>query len=215
MNERASTAGSRWRNRWEEALSACSKLGGDARPLIVREPVGETRVTEVERRIGVDLPASFRRVLLEFSSEVEFSWFAPDGHDFPKPFNQIFCGGCSWSLNALPEIQESVQGWIAQVFPNPNDAYDRVWHDKLGFLKVGNGDVLAFDLGPASRGAVVYLSHDDGEGHGCRLGSDFEDFITRWSELGCPGAEDWQWLPFVKEPQGPIDPDGIRAAQWR
>lgn len=56
------------------------------------------------------------------------------GRDLPKPFHQIFCGGCSWSLRRLPEIHESLKGWVSTVFPNPTDPYDRVWHQKLGFL---------------------------------------------------------------------------------
>ena len=171
-------------------------------------------IETVEKQIGVTLPPAFRRVLLEFSAEVEFSWFLPDGRDLPEPFHEIFCGGCSWSLRRLPEIQESLKGWVSTVFPNPTDPYDRVWHQKLGFLEVGNGDMLAVDVAPASSGRVVYLSHDDGEGHGRCLGYDFADFVGRWSELGCPGAEDWQWLPFASD-KGPIEPNGSRAREWR
>ena len=215
MTERFGLEPFRWRSRWREALQACSRLGGEARPLEIGPAADPAAVDGIERQLGVALPAAFRRVLLELSAEVEFSWYLPDGYDLPKPFHQIFGGGCSWSLRRLPEIQESLSGWVSSVFPNPADPYDRVWHDKLGFMEVGNGDMLALDLAPASFGRVVYLSHDDGEGHGYFLGDDFPDFIGRWSELGCPGAEDWQWLPFTEDKHGPLQPNGGRAAEWR
>lgn len=38
---------------------------------------------------------------------------------------------------------------------------------KLGFMNVPNGDVIAFDMKESEiNPSVVYLSHDDGEGHG-------------------------------------------------
>ena len=37
---------------------------------------------------------------------------------------------------------------------------------KLGFMNVPNGDVIAFDMKESEiNPSVVYLSHDDGEGH--------------------------------------------------
>ncbi len=68
--------------------------------------------------------------------------------------------------------------------------YNVVWHGKLAFHDVPSGDQLAFDLNEPSN-PVVYLSHDDGEGHGYRLGNDFIDFVERWSMVGCTGPEDW------------------------
>jgi hypothetical protein len=57
---------------------------------------------------------------------------------------------------------------------------------------VGNEDLLALDLADATRGAVVYLSHDDDEGHGYKLAPDFADLVRRWMPLACTGSEDWQ-----------------------
>src|SRR5262249_9542796 len=126
----------------------------------------------------------------------------------------IFGGECSWSLTRLAEIEQGRKGWIECCFPNIEDEYDRVWHNKLAFLEVGNGDMLALDLSLPSV-PVVYMSHDDGEGHGYRLGADFTDFITRWTLLGCPGAEDWQMLPFISSPTSLLAPDCENARLWR
>ena len=205
----------RWRSRWREALEACSRSGGEARPLVIGPPADSAAVDRVEKQIGMALPAAFRRVVLEFSAEMEFSWFLSDGYEPPDPFNGIFSGGCSWTLHRLADIQDSLNGWVSSAFPNPDNPYDRVWHNKLGFLEVGNGDMLALDLAPASAGQVVYLSHDAGDGHGYSLGHDFADFVGRWSELGCPGAEDWQWLPFTRDQGSLLDAQGHRAREWR
>lgn len=51
------------------------------------------------------------------------------------------------------------------------DDYDKVWYRKLPFLEVGKGDFVAIDIGSDDAEPVVYLSHDDGEGHGYILGT--------------------------------------------
>jgi hypothetical protein len=47
------------------------------------------------------------------------------------------------------------------------------------------------------------------------LGRDFEDYIDRLSRLGCVGAEDWQWAPFVEDAYSGLLPDGPAAIRWR
>jgi hypothetical protein len=61
---------------------------------------------------------------------------------------------------------------------------------------------------------VIYLSHDDGQGHGFVLGHDFVDFVDRWSRLGCPGPEDREWLQFCRSPKGGLEPDGDTGRAW-
>lgn len=36
-----------------------------------------------------------------------------------------------------------------------------------------------------------------------------------FSPLGCPGPEDWQWLPFTSKGTTMLDPDGEAARAWR
>ncbi|MBV9851382.1 MAG: hypothetical protein JO250_17065 [Armatimonadetes bacterium] len=74
---------------------------------------------------------------------------------------------------------------------------------------------MAFDLSVVLDAPVVYLSHDGGEGHGCRLGDNFRDFTERHSLLGCPGNEWWQMMPFLNDAGSGLDPDGRNARQWR
>ncbi len=89
------------------------------------------------------------------------------------------------------------------------------WHGKLAFYETGNGDLIAFDLAEDRYGQVVYLSHDDGEGHGYVLARDFRDLLARWLPLGCTGGEDWQWLPFTAGPDSGFEPYAEPAMTWR
>lgn len=203
-----------WVSRWEASLKACELKGGETRDLFISDPAPEADIRSVESIIGFNLPVDFRKVLLEFSSAVRFSWFLPDEAELPEEFREIFGGGCSWNLARLVEVEERRRSWVRECFPNANDPYDLVWHNKLAFLEVGNGDLLALDLNLLNS-SVVYLSHDDGEGHGYRLGDNFIDFIERWSLLGCPGAEDWQMLPFISSSTSGLQPHGENAIKWR
>ena len=62
---------------------------------------------------------------------------------------------------------------------------------------------------------MVYLSHDDGEGHGHVLANDAIDLVQRWTRLACVGGEDWQWLPFKPGKDLALAPECANADQWR
>jgi hypothetical protein len=204
-----------WPRRWNAALEACTKLGGEAKELIISEPATENEIQAVEAELGIRLPEGFRSVLLNFAAKVSFSWFLPDTPEPPSEMEGIFCGDCTWDLAKFGEIDKERQGWIREVFPDADNLYHAVWHNKLAFHQVGNGDYLAIDLNLSATSPVVYLSHDDGKGHGYHLGRNFVDFIECWSMLGCPGAEDWQWLPFTSSSTSGIDPRCKNAQIWR
>jgi len=90
----------------------------------------------------------------------EFSLAAARDILLPEQFRELFCGGFSLSLEALPEHERGRFGG-EQTFPDPNDPYDVVWHQKLGVIPVMNGDYLGIDLRAGHQGEIVYLSHDD------------------------------------------------------
>ena len=138
-----------------------------------------------------------------------------DGVDFDVPFGGIFSGGLDWSLHGLVEQHRDYQEWVDECFSDPEEPYDAIWHDTLGFAHAPNGDCIAVDLTPGRVGEVVYLSHDDGEGHGYVLAQSLDDLLDRWVPLACPGPEDWQWLSFVPFDFGPIDPAGENGLAWR
>ncbi len=202
----------RWRRHAEDALRACEAHGGDAQALVIEPPASRTDVEAVEAQLGAPLPGSFRRVLLEFSAKFELAWSLPS--ECVTPFQDIFRGGVYWDLEHVVQFEEGRRGWVTEVFPNEEDAYDRVWHHKLGIEEVGNGDVIALDIRQPGE-PMTYLSHDDGEGHGYVIGESFEDAIDRRLRVGGVGPEDCQWLPFTATARSGLDPDGANARQWR
>ncbi|HTK66243.1 MAG TPA: SMI1/KNR4 family protein [Pseudonocardia sp.] len=182
--------------------------------LIMEPPASASEVAAMEERIGFRLPESFRRVVTSVSQRVDFDWFSPDGYDFQEPFDNIFRGSLSWSLAWLPDLLAYHQGAIDVVFPDPDDPYDVVWHNKFPIMSVGNGDYLAIDPEGESAGRVVYLSNGQSDCHGFTMASSFEDLLVRWIPLGCPGGEDWQWKLFYSADAGGIDPTSEIAQEW-
>ena len=201
----------RWKSLWEQAAQGCRNRGGHVVTLTVAPPASESAVQEIEARLGQRIPASLREFFLHHSAEVAVYWQLDDEPDVPG-LGGIACGEAKWSLAALPEVVASHQKWIDVAWNDPTDEYDRVWHGKFAFQAVPNGDMFAIDL--ASQ-AVVYLSCEDGEGHGFLLGADFIDFVDRWSALGLVGPEDWQWIPFTPTPDSFLLPDSEAGLSWR
>ena len=65
-------------------------------------------------------------------------------------------------------------------------------------------------------GPVVYLSHEGDEDlHGRRLGLDFAEFMTRWSNLGCPGPEMWALEPFYDRRERRLRDAGPAVDRWK
>lgn len=174
-----------------------------------------SQISEIESAMGTSIPPSLRNVFASYSRAVDIAWQLPDGNEPPEPFDEVFGGQLTFSLDQLPETQSDYREWVEECFSDPDNAYDRVWHNKFAFLKVPNGDFVAIDVAQKSTQPVLYLSHDDGEGHGYKLGHDAEDFIDRFLRVGCPGPEDWQWLPFVSDAASGILPDCDNAVKWR
>ena len=193
----------------ERLAGNLASRGVKVKPLVFEPPATVAQVAAAEAQIGAPLPDSFRRVLLEVSQHVEFVWF--EDREFPAPFQQNFSGDLHWSIELMPYFEEGRQGWIDAQFSNPADPYDVVWHDKVVFYEVGNGDHFAFDRS----GAVIYLSHDGGEGHGYQLANSFDDLLARWLPLACVGGSDWQWLPFTADASSGLDPTTKHAGAWR
>lgn len=140
--------------------SVCLQGARRRRPLLVIGPP-VLKVEAAEAELVLRLPESFRTVLGRFSAHVAFRWFLPEDLQPPEPFREIFAGQCEWDLGELVRIEEIRRGWIQHVFSNSDDPYDRVWHNKLAFLDVGNGDQIALDPNETPS-PVVYLSHEDG-----------------------------------------------------
>ena len=199
-----------------EALNANLEARGfDVRPMVFMPPAVEAEVRALEAELSVELPPSLRNALLKVSSHVEFRWFSPKGVTFQQPFQSTFSGDLHWSLALIRQFNQAKDSWLREVFPNADDPYDAIWHNKLAFFEVGNGDYLSLDLAAETYEQVVYLSHDDGEGHGYVLAENFGDLLRRWVPIACAGGDDWQWLPFTNGKSTMIDPESTNAIIWR
>lgn len=207
-----------WKDQWQEMVNGVRAMGGDGEGPHIAPPASEAEVLAVEEELGQPIPAALRSVLREYSASVRVEWTLPETlleervqPGLPDEFRDIFGGRLGWDLREFAELQSSLASWIEGCFPDPHNPYDAVWHGKFAFWNVPNGDLLALD----HDGAVVYLSHDDGEGHGLVLGRDFRDYVDRATQLGFPGPEDWQWLPFHgAEGLAPDSPSALRWREW-
>ena len=199
-------------------LEKIEDLGGETDPLTIEKPTTEEEIKAVEEQLGYILPPHFREVLLENTAHLEFGWDIDDIIDeedisLPDKLAEIFCGKLLFGLDLLLDYEEDRQDWEGEVYPNSDKEYDRVWHNKMSFFQVGNGDYIAIELEPENYGKVVYLSHDGSENHGLYIADNFKEFLMNYAAVGCTGGEDWQWEPFYSKGKG-IDPSSKNAKTW-
>ncbi len=194
------------------------KIGGDVEPICIRNPANERQIQALEKELGYTLPSELSEVFSTFTAGIKFYWNINDkldnNNDFlPDEFCEIFCGELQFDLDFILDYETDRKGWIESVYPNYEDEYDRIYHNKLAFQKVGNGDLIAIELEPENYGKVVYLSHDGSENHGRYMAENFKEFLLNYTSIGCTGGEDWQWEVFCTE-KG-IDAKGDNAKKWR
>ena len=199
-------------------LEKIEDLGGETDPLTIEKPATEEEIKAVEAKLGYTLPPHFREVLLENTAHLEFGWDIDDIIDeedisLPDKLAEIFRGKLLFGLDLLLDYEEDRQDWEGEVYPNSDKEYDRVWHNKMSFFRVGNGDYIAIELEPENYGKVVYLSHDGASNLGTYLADNFKEFLMNYASVGCTGGEDWQWEPFYTAGKG-IDPTSENALAW-
>ena len=199
-------------------LEKIEDLGGETDPLTIEKTATEEEIKAVEAKLGYTLPSHFREVLLENTAHLDFYWDINDITDegdisLPDKLVEIFRGQLLFGLDLLLDYEDDRKGWVKEVYPDYNNEYDRVWHNKMSFHQVGNGDYIAIELEPENYGKVVYLSHDGSENHGLYIASNFKEFLMNYAAIGCIGGEDWQWEPFYTKGKG-IDPTCENAQAW-
>ena len=199
-------------------LEKIEDLGGEVEPLTIEKPAKEEEVKAVEAKLGYTVPPHFREVLLENTAHLEFGWDIDDIIDeedisLPDKLAEIFRGKLLFGLDLLLDYEEDRQDWEGDAYPNSDKEYDRVWHNKMSFFQVGNGDYIAIELEPENYGKVVYLSHDGSENHGLYIADNFKEFLMNYAAVGCTGGEDWQWESFYSKGKG-IDPSSKNAKTW-
>lgn len=195
--------------------SAYESVGAETE-LTIEKPVAEDKVIKAEKELGMKLPLQIRNFLLEFSGKLDFSAWLPEEFELPEELEEIFSAAILISLEEIVNAEGARKEWQESCFSDEEDEYDAIWHNKLGIMTVPNGDVIAFDIGKDEvNPPVVYLSHDDGEGHGYILGKDFETYLENLLRIGACGNEDWQILPFCEDEEAGINPDCENAREYR
>ena len=199
-------------------LEKIKDLGGEVEPLTIEKPATEEEIKAVEEQLGYILPPHFRKVLLENTAHLDFYWDINDIMDegdisLPDKLVEIFRGQLLFGLDLLLDYEDDRKGWVKEVYPDYNNEYDRVWHNKMSFHQVGNGDYIAIELEPENYGKVVYLSHDGSENHGLYIADNFKEFLMNYAAIGCTGGEDWQWEPFYTKGKS-LDPTCENAQAW-
>jgi len=199
-------------------LEKIEDLGGEIEPLTIEKPAIEDEIKAIEAQLGYTLPPHFREVLLENTAHLDFYWDINDITDegdisLPDKLVEIFRGQLLFGLDLLLDYEDDRKGWVKEVYPDYNNEYDCVWHNKMSFHQVGNGDYIAIELEPENYGKVVYLSHDGSENHGLYIADNFKEFLMNYAAIGCTGGEDWQWEPFYTKGKG-LDPTCENAQAW-
>lgn len=152
--------------------------------------------------------------MITISAHFEFKWFLPDGFKLPRELIEVTSGELHWGLNFIKNFNKEKDAWVAKVFTDHNDEYDKVWHNKFAFQEIANGDYIAIDMEPDTYGKIVYLSHDYDDSNGYVMANSFTELLNNWIQIGCAGGESWQWLPFCKDPVSGIDPQCTNALLW-
>lgn len=193
-----------WQDQLDVLYKVYSEICGAKKVEYTRDICAtQDEVVEAERKLLIPIPKSLRDVFLFFSKEINFYACLPDEFALPLELRGIFSASFTVSMEELLLAEENRKSWVEGCFSNPDDDYDKIWHKKLGFMTVANGDIIAFDLNdPNDDKKVVYLSHDDGEGHGVVLGENFEEYFSNLLLIGGCGNEDWQMMPFIDKVKG-------------
>lgn len=202
--------------KWE-SLKEMESKGWDIHKLQIEKPATIEWINRIEKTTNQTFPDDFKTVLTQFSSAVRINWHMND--DNVQEFNNIFCGagyGYVWDAELLIDIYEDYQGWLQDCWTDPNDAYGGIYYDKVPFIAVPNGDLIAFNKEIIDgKSEVIYLSHDDGELHGKRLAKNFVEFIDKWSNIGLAGTEEWQMSPFYDYEKEELSSDNEQVRLWK
>lgn len=208
----------RWIDNWKWINDVAEKRNWNIIDrLEIGPPIGQIELGQIEKEIGTKLPPSYVDVVTNYSRAVTF-YIDIEGEEPEGEFNPLFSIGYEglWSVEDLPVMKISYDNWVKECFPDADNDYDRVWHNKIPFISVATGDLIAFDVSVnTDEFPVVFLSHDGSEFHGKRLGYNFTDFMTRWSNIGCFGPEDWQLEVFHDTNENVLLLDGDKVERWK
>lgn len=208
-----------WIERWEKTLNAVRAAGGEGDEIMVAPPAKEAEIVATESKIGRRLPASFRRVLLEFSGSVCVSWrLLSADHLAREEVGRAYAGDVLISLRGVEGAERCRRDDCMGFEKRPRVGPEPLarWTRSLAWWEL-DGSAVAFDMrGEGSDAAVVTLERDVCWGDSWAwLAPDFLEFMDRWTRIGSVGPIWWMLDPFIKKPWGGLDPDSEHARAWR
>jgi hypothetical protein len=206
----------KWIENINWILTIAKKRHWDTEELEIKSTVTANDFISLENHLDITYPDDFKEILTNYSSGILLNWQI-EGEETEGEYKEIFCGGGRgylWDFSTLKDDYENYQGWIKECFSNEDDEYDKVWYNKIPFLDVPNGDVIAFGEKATTGNPVIYLSHDGSDFHGHKLGDNFVDFITKWTKLGCIGTEEWQFEVFYDYERMELKTEGQTFENW-
>ncbi|MGF7035978.1 hypothetical protein J2T17_007029 [Paenibacillus mucilaginosus] len=190
--------------------------------LQVHAPADEQKIRQVEQLLNRAIPASFRQVLLSWSSQVLFFWSLYGtasslslenkdthlSHEVIIPEigqRKISCGGYMegiWNAEKLADYEKFRRDhlWL-------DTEWNHFWRDSFIFTLHGNGSCFGIY---EPTGEVIYLSIHQ-EMHGWRVGSSFETFIYHWFGIGCAGHWGEDFLLFAEPPGSYVHSDSLNS----
>lgn len=197
-----------WKRDWKWVIAAMERKAEQATDeleifvsdLEIAPPVPLERVRAWERAQSLVLPSEFVDVLTQFSASVTLHWQVDDDEDLEPPAYYLLGSsggdwGYLWDFDSLARYNENLRGWLPTRATEEEEAAGLVWQNKVAFNYLPTGDLWAFDVSQGVDNCpVVFLGHEHGSDHGMRLGLNFVDFMTRWSNLGCPSLLSLRWL---------------------
>jgi hypothetical protein len=196
-----------WQRRLSLVGASIKRFGGEASDFLVGQPASEAALAEVERELGRPLPAGLRARFRDDAELVHFEWSLRDSFEpLPEELVGLTMGRWHWALGDIVEC-EGLRAAHARTHTGEH------WQHSLAFAYLQNGDFLAVDTRGAA-GRVILLSDSDSTVDGAVLGRDMEDFLGRWTVLGCPGAEVDDLAPFLRATRA-LEPNGPAGKLWR
>ncbi|AWK04431.1 SMI1/KNR4 family protein [Flavobacterium crocinum] len=210
----------KWIENWNWILAIAKKRNWDFESIKIQPKIVIDQINKLEEELSIKYPDDFKIILTEYSSRVILGWQINDD-DPEKEFSSIFsgAGGVSdyktkpylWDFDLLPDLYQTYLSWLKNCYNNPLDSYGKHYYNKIPFIEVPNGDLIAFN----QNDEVMYLSHDDGPLHGEKLADNFIEFITLWSNLGCIGTESEQLQVFYDSENQKLITNDPKIKRWK
>ena len=206
----------KWNADWNRFLSIARSRDWDYNELLIEPPASMQTLEAVEEELQVTLPEDFRYVVTHFSARVSFSYLIEDQVPIDR-LQGLYYGGTRdlWSLSRLSSLRKRLFDWdaVPGIKPDNEPGLACVYP----FLFEYGHNYIAFEITEGADQTHVFSINQD-EHYTIyrkrRLADSFTEFMTVWSELGCP-APTYYWLePFCDTQTEKLSSDRRHHSDW-